>query len=219
MTACFAEVARFLALDALAPGEYDVIVDGLTQFVNPDSLRVTGVGHVTMLQVSYDEVWVEPTPAPSTSVSETRVAASAASERLTAVTARIEAITADLEQILKQSSLYAQFAKKIVSPEGRVAPPRDLAYIAELIEKQEQTLRGLSTRKLTLQAEREELVAEAVVLRKTIAAASSSALPKLSKTRRVIVSIRVDALSPVELRVYYLTSNASWQSSYGMSCK
>jgi hypothetical protein len=209
-------VTRFLALDAVAPGDYDVIVDGLTQYVNPDSLRVTGVGHVTLLQVSYDEVWVDsvapspPAPGPTTE-------AQLASERLPGISARIDAISAELEQITKQASMFTQFAKRIVAPEGGTAPPRDLAYISDLITKQEQTLRALSARKLALQSEREELAAEAAVLRKAGAAAAvtSTSKPAKTKTRRVIVSVRVDALSPVELRVYYLTSNASWKSSYG----
>lgn len=112
--------------------------------------------------------------------------------------------------------IFASFACYFSA--GKYAAPRDLEYVAEVMETQALRTKSITDQRKSIKRETERLRAELDVVDSTIRAAGGvGRKPNTYRTeRRATVGIRVDKPCEVELRLWYLTSNASWSASYGM---
>jgi hypothetical protein len=100
---------------------------------------------------------------------------------------------------------------------GKYSAPRDLDYVGEVMETQALRTRTITEQRKSIKREMERLRAELDVVDSIIRAAGGGGrkTDTYRTERRATVGIRVDKPCEVELRLWYLTSNASWSASYG----
>lgn len=230
-----AEVTRRITLETEAPGLYDVVMEGVTNHINEDSIRVKGTGHVTILEVSFAKN-VKPLE-PEGAAAAAEGGPESATERAAKLHARNQELMDrrhELEQaqaqVNKTIKLMDDYAARVMSNgigsaapapagagAGGAAPAAevlDLEFVDKLLDAHATRMEAADKRRNEIQRETRELDKEVSAIQGQLAAIGRSGRARTKTTNDVTVSVNATAPGEVVLLVTYQVSNASWSPSY-----
>ncbi|TFK24423.1 hypothetical protein FA15DRAFT_619475 [Coprinopsis marcescibilis] len=189
-----AEITRLFKLD-LKTGQNQIIIDGLPNGIDKDSVRVDGHGSATI-----HDVTISPTPP--------KPAAVLTSPTLEELRTKQTSIENAKERAKNASDFLVTYLSKQDPPQ---IDPRKLQ---DIIDNYETASHKLDEKLTKLRADQrvvsEELRKEEEILRLNYAATAPSGM----LYRRATVAVFADAEGPVELELRYAVTNATWTPIY-----
>ena len=223
-----AEVCRQVVFEPENEGQHEVWVQGLTNFMNQDSVRVKGTGHCEILEVSFDIHYViKDEDEESKDENSRKGAIKEFEDKLMSLNEEQEIEQAQIARSGRQLNLLDTYADGMMSPTSSSSsspgngPPvssvkeGDLGYLESVLnfydEKRDAidaTIRMSNKRIAEISKEVANVSNELYKLR-------SGGPSENAPSRDVTVVLNVvDPSQPIELELTYLVTNASWSPSY-----
>eukprot|EP00029_Vermamoeba_vermiformis_P008284 TRINITY_DN3828_c0_g1_i1.p1 TRINITY_DN3828_c0_g1~~TRINITY_DN3828_c0_g1_i1.p1 ORF type:complete len:487 (+),score=161.09 TRINITY_DN3828_c0_g1_i1:691-2151(+) len=196
-----AEITRTLKVAVEKEGVQQIVLSGLSENVDQNSVRVSGgAGKATILEVAYEQKYItEPASTPSQQKLD----------RIAEIDAQVGEINASLERVRKERdwlSTYSQH-KAVVGEHNKLTLDEVSAFMnfyQDQLERLDKKFRGFNAEVTKLNKEKAVLTAEM----------NANRLAVNYWTRQVTISLYSPGSTNLTLQVSYVVSGASWQSSY-----
>lgn len=217
-----AEVTRRVEFTAAEQGTCDVVLEGFTDNMNSESIRVKGEGHITILEVAYSAntkvIADSESSDPEESVESLRGALVTLEDREKEINQKRAA--------LDQSRAFMDaYTGKMIQPtplhsdptvgdaaSTRVAP--DLDFVERLLDMQARKSAETDSAKNELDNELRSIGVDKSIIQAKLDQRGAHRIQQTATSHDVTVSVAVRKPGPVVLLVTYQVSRASWKASY-----
>lgn len=210
-----AEVSRSVAFDAPCAGTHSLVIAGLAESANTDSIRVKGLAGTapcTILEVSFD---VHTLPVAENADATDREASARAAR--TAAQDRVTAINAELQRLQQTDAFVSKYVTNMLETKGHGSAPAagaELSTVQSLLSFHADKGAEIDARVATLRKDLSSAEQELEIANAQLADLSRSSRAKTVRSRDVTIVLAVPAAGALALSLTYLVSKASWSPSY-----
>lgn len=217
-----AEVTRIIKLDIEEAADFEVLVEDLPDCVDQDSVRVNGTGHVVLREVSYGVH--HKVVAKVVATDDNAESVEVIQQSLEAMRKEVAALQQRVSEVDRTASLLETYANNMISKSqvgNRTDATADslaasMEFAFNLIERSQAKRHELNAQRAELQGQieaKEKLIAVAKArLTNFLGQQHQGSTTKVS--RDVTVAFQAKRAGPVELKLIYMVSRASWSPAY-----
>nr|KAJ3419555.1 hypothetical protein HK105_006806 [Polyrhizophydium stewartii] len=215
-----AEVSRVVHADLVA-GLNQLSLEGLSE-LDEDSIRVSGVGHASIVEVRFESVVNHVIETDEAGKSELETLRS----KLKALNAKEKRLQAERDAVNEQAASLESFAKDVVAAPSAVASETSLAsrnaweqqasaFFSEVVDGHFAASKQASLDALELEVQLEDLATEIQVVSARIYELNGSVERVEYKTTNIVhVVLLAHESESVAVKLTYMVNNAQWVPSY-----
>ncbi len=198
----------------LPAGTTDVVVSGLSQYLDPNSLRVSGKGSFVILSQQVQIKYPEP------KVNEDEVIPAPILKKIAALTDSIESLTYDIQENQNRKEVY-QYEKSLLQSNKTISGSDTLTELREglnffrtkMMEINSELLK-INKREKVLYKQKTEMEARLVALQNYSSGIEPNDVPQLPES---VIRFQIMSEKPIvgaSIEFTYLTSAVSWEPFY-----
>ncbi|CAM9543217.1 unnamed protein product [Ectocarpus fasciculatus] len=205
-----AEVVRTVPFTAAVLGQHEIKVTDLSESLNPESIRVKGLGNCQILEVSHE----------STIVDDSKIANQALKDlkqMISELTKKQKSLALNKRRLQDQQKHIEKYTESMLYGAPATKEPTGLPVTAatEILSFNFKEMASLDERIGQLEEESDKVEEEVAILRAEVLKCSSAA--KGGGNNAFTVTVLVDILNSIgdiSLQLSYVVSNTTWAPSY-----
>lgn len=205
-----AEVVRTVPFTAAVLGQHEIKVTDLSESLNPESIRVKGLGNCQILEVSHE----------STIVDDSKIANQALKDlkqTISEFTKKQKSLALNKRRLQDQQKHIEKYTESMLYGAPATKEPTGLPVTAatEILSFNFKEMASLDERIGQLEEESDKVEEEVAILRAEVLKCSSAA--KGGGNNAFTVTVLVDILNSIgdiSLQLSYVVSNTTWAPSY-----
>lgn len=202
-----AEVVRTAAFSTDRVGEHEIRITDLSESLDPESIRIKGLGSSLILEVSHESVLVDDSKIANEPLKELK-------KKISDLEKQQKSLSLQKQRLKDQQTHIQKYTESMLYGGPKGAAPLPVSEATGILSFNATEMAALDEKISALDEDNSRVGEEIIILRTDLVKSSTASKFGINNTYTVTVLLDVTQSGDIAVQLTYVVSNSTWRPSY-----